>query len=291
MLHSSKNRAASDQQALREHAIKQVIEAKFVRSLRPVFSRMAKDFKTAYGQAQTIPDQTQYREPLKKIITKYNKKTAEIFSRNIRDDMKKGIDLYEVKADFVEIPEKKKDDVAEKIAVAIALFISTQTEKQTTFILETNRRQMSEAVARARAVAQGGTEIVSHAEIGRQAAQNFKSDAEGRIDTIAAQNVGMTESFSKEAEAQVLNDPESEATVDGEPVAGNLKKQWNAILDNKTRPAHVEADAQYMAEPIDIDESFEVDGEELQYPRDPSGSPENIINCRCSEQIIADTGD
>jgi hypothetical protein len=32
-----------------------------------------------------------------------------------------------------------------------------------------------------------------------------------------------------------------------------------------------------------IDAPFIVDGEALDHPSDPSGSPENTINCRCVE--------
>jgi PBSX family phage portal protein len=56
-------------------------------------------------------------------------------------------------------------------------------------------------------------------------------------------------------------------------------KRWEAFLDNKTRDAHAEADGQEVA----MDEPFNVGGEELDHPLDESGSPENIINCRCVE--------
>jgi hypothetical protein len=54
-------------------------------------------------------------------------------------------------------------------------------------------------------------------------------------------------------------------------------KTWNAIEDNVTREAHLEADGQS----VPVDSNFEVDGEELEYPGDDGGSPENTINCRC----------
>jgi HK97 family phage portal protein len=58
-----------------------------------------------------------------------------------------------------------------------------------------------------------------------------------------------------------------------------LKKVWLATEDSRTRPAHAEADGQE----VDLDEPFEVGGEKLQYPGDPSGSAENIIQCRCTQ--------
>lgn len=57
-----------------------------------------------------------------------------------------------------------------------------------------------------------------------------------------------------------------------------LKKVWLATEDNRTRPAHAEADGQEVG----MDEAFTVDGEDLQYPGDSAGSPENIIQCRCT---------
>lgn len=56
------------------------------------------------------------------------------------------------------------------------------------------------------------------------------------------------------------------------------KKEWLAALDERTREWHAEADGQVT----EIDGAFVVDGEDLDCPGDPSGSPENTINCRCT---------
>jgi hypothetical protein len=49
------------------------------------------------------------------------------------------------------------------------------------------------------------------------------------------------------------------------------------------RPAHAEAEAMYIDDPIPIDDPFEVMGEQLMFPGDDSlgASLENIINCQC----------
>lgn len=56
-----------------------------------------------------------------------------------------------------------------------------------------------------------------------------------------------------------------------------LRKEWVAVTDERTRVSHAEADGQI----VDLRDAFRVGGESLDYPSDPSGSPENIINCRC----------
>jgi hypothetical protein len=57
-----------------------------------------------------------------------------------------------------------------------------------------------------------------------------------------------------------------------------LTKVWLATDDNRTRPDHADADGQEVA----MDAQFEVGDEKLGYPGDSSGSPENVINCRCT---------
>ncbi len=52
---------------------------------------------------------------------------------------------------------------------------------------------------------------------------------------------------------------------------------WSAVGDERTREAHLEADGQE----VPLGDSFDVGGEELEYPGDPTGSAENIILCRC----------
>ena len=58
----------------------------------------------------------------------------------------------------------------------------------------------------------------------------------------------------------------------------DIKKQWLATLDGKTRHEHRELDGQIK----DLDEPFIVDGEEIQYPADPTAEPRLIYNCRCT---------
>lgn len=56
------------------------------------------------------------------------------------------------------------------------------------------------------------------------------------------------------------------------------KKEWLATRDSRTRDSHAHADGQQ----VDLNEKFDIDGEALEYPGDPNGSAENIINCRCT---------
>lgn len=59
--------------------------------------------------------------------------------------------------------------------------------------------------------------------------------------------------------------------------AGIQRKRWLTSGNPNVRPAHEAANGQTVG----IDQPFEVGGEELMYPGDSSGSPENVINCHC----------
>lgn len=56
-----------------------------------------------------------------------------------------------------------------------------------------------------------------------------------------------------------------------------MEKEWLSQRDKRVRDTHVVADGQRVG----LDDPFVVGEDELQYPRDPSGSPEEIIECRC----------
>ncbi len=64
-----------------------------------------------------------------------------------------------------------------------------------------------------------------------------------------------------------------------------MEKEWVAFIDDRTRPEkganpkwdHRKANGQRVG----MDDPFDVSGEKLMYPGDPSGSPGNIIHCRC----------
>lgn len=59
---------------------------------------------------------------------------------------------------------------------------------------------------------------------------------------------------------------------------GPVEKYWGTGLDERVRPEHAAAEGQTV--PFAL--PFVVGGEQLMYPGDQSGSPWNVIMCRCS---------
>lgn len=61
-----------------------------------------------------------------------------------------------------------------------------------------------------------------------------------------------------------------------------IKKQWMATLDQRTRETHQELDGQIR----ELDEPFEVDGMKIMTPGDPHADPSLVYNCRCTMNSV-----
>jgi len=61
-----------------------------------------------------------------------------------------------------------------------------------------------------------------------------------------------------------------------------LRKWWLTAGDERVRPSHADAGVEFGPDnPIPIEEPFIVGGAALEFPGDPGGPPEQVINCRC----------
>lgn len=61
-------------------------------------------------------------------------------------------------------------------------------------------------------------------------------------------------------------------------------KKWRSSAGTRTRKTHRKANGQV----VDLDQPFKVGNSKLMYPGDPAGNPEEIINCRCTMQLVLD---
>ncbi len=109
-------------------------------------------------------------------------------------------------------------------------------------------------------------------------AENIKTNVlnvrEARSTVIAGQNIGLAEAWSRQKEAELIDDAN---LISASGATLTIEKEWVAILDSRTRSSHALADGQV----VNVQDSYSVEGEALMYPRDPNGSAGNIINCRC----------
>jgi len=94
---------------------------------------------------------------------------------------------------------------------------------------------------------------------------------ESRARTVATTEVHRAYAFGGLAAAQRL-----------QLRLGTLFKRWDSMRDAAVRNGHRRAHHQVRA----VNQPFEVSGEHLMAPLDPSGSPSNVINCRCRAEYL-----
>jgi hypothetical protein len=87
-----------------------------------------------------------------------------------------------------------------------------------------------------------------------------------RTETIGALNAGRSDAFA--AVAEEVDEP--------------MEKMWLATEDSRTRRTHREADGQR----VPVGSRFSVGAFELAFPGDPTGPPQEVIQCRCTMLLV-----
>ncbi len=150
----------------------------------------------------------------------------------------------------------KKEDA--KFEAAALRFMRKWSDKRSEEISKTTSRRLDRILAEA--TADGWHEDQTAAAIAERIG--------GALGTARARTIARTEthSASQDAGFEVAQDS-----------GLKMLKQWVSVQDDRTREDHVEANDQV----VPLEEAFKVGDDELQYPGDPTGLPEQIINCRC----------
>lgn len=104
-------------------------------------------------------------------------------------------------------------------------------------------------------------------------------------DTVINRN---RESMQRNAEDTLYggnDNGKQQAMTTAEEKGIQMKKEWRATLDFKTREAHRELDGVQVA----IDRAFVYHGDEIRFPRDPEAPAYLRCNCRCAYRHVNPT--
>lgn len=111
--------------------------------------------------------------------------------------------------------------------------------------------------------------------------KRMADDLQKRITTMSRDSAIRT---ARTAVTGAQNAGRMDSYAAAEKMGINLKKQWLATLDNRTRHAHAMLDGQT----VDVDKPFKVDGYDIMFPGDTFAPGYLVYNCRCT--VIADVG-
>lgn len=112
-------------------------------------------------------------------------------------------------------------------------------------------------------LARGIASADSYANIAR----NIASDS--NVGFNRAMRIARTEG------TRISNESAFDASKEAANAGSDVAKQWSAALDSRTRETHAMCDGEI----VELDETF---SNGLEYPGDPAGGAEEVINCRCA---------
>lgn len=158
--------------------------------------------------------------------------------------------------------ERKEDFAALMLRYALQYIASEAVRRRITNVTETTRAQ-----------------IIRVIEIGYAEGDTIDTIADALIELIPELSYTRAEMIARTETHGAANfGAQKAAEATGLP----LSKEWNSAEDERTRESHVEASGQIVG----MSEKFDVGGALLDYPGDPSGPPEETINCRCAVSHI-----
>jgi uncharacterized protein with gpF-like domain len=254
--------------AAKDHAKKLAFESALLLALRPHFNVILNDFRSTYAETGNFPDITEHNNAISAVLNKHYDRVSDSFSDHIEQQLGEPTDRSKVRSD---------------IQVSTQLHKNLEVPKSGQFIANTNQSQMHDARDKVIVSAAVAGLFLTNKQIANRAHAELSKKYAARLPLIALDNTQNPAEQAKQAEYESLIDNEATAGgVDfGSAADGDrAQKQWVAVLDNKTRPAHADADGQIIV----VGEPFIVGGEKLMYPRDTSlgASMANVANCRCS---------
>lgn len=110
--------------------------------------------------------------------------------------------------------------------------------------------------------------------------------AERLAKELKSTNMNKMRMFARTAMTGAQNAGRQKQMEDAVARGIDIKKEWIATLDDRTRDTHQHLDGQKVA----VDESFHVmtktGQKEIRYPGDPDADPALVYNCRCTMKSV-----
>ena len=261
-------------------ARKRKLEANALPRIKAIFRNMVNDAENIYRKNGTINTQelaNNYYPEFLKEIRDIMRKTVKEFGFSLREDLqKKGLN-FGVDLEIKEITDPRVNDKLKEINTqfqeSATFFIANESETQARYITETNAKEVLTAISQEEIKFNTQKALPEWIIIARNVKINLLDKSQARSELIASQVVGLTESWTRQEEGELID--ESELEIDDNPI--EVLKTWVAILDNKTRATHAEADFQQ----VNVSDDFFIGGNRAKFPRDPNLPAEESINCRC----------
>jgi len=191
--------------------------------------------------------------------------------------------LTEIMPDDIPVTESERS----LIDIALLSFFATRAVEQAIIITATNQREIASSIDLAITISQeeaAAGRPQTRRDTAVQTGANLTRKLNARVRAISSLETQSPAESAKTTEGQVLTG-QLPSVTGGSPRDVKVNKEWVTVGDEAVRKEHILADSQER----NLNQSFDVGGEQLRWPGDSSlgASAGNIINCRCSSVIDA----
>ena len=104
----------------------------------------------------------------------------------------------------------------------------------------------------------------------------------GRLASVTDMNASAAIRNARTYTTAAENGGRQDRYEEAEKMGIKMEKEWLATMDMRTRHAHRVLDGQRRP----ISDPFEVDGEKIMYPADPTAAGYLVYNCRCTMKSV-----
>jgi HK97 family phage portal protein len=247
----------------------------YVAMTEPMEKRLAKEVMDIFKkQEKEVLKQLEALKSKSDIEKKDTLRPQDIVAINISEEWKDYI-VKHLKPFLLSFMQQAGDKVLNDLGFGISFNLQVpgiqeklmkSLEKSASEIIQTTRKDVYDQLLEGIQNGEGIPELANRMKTLFEETYKNRSETIARTETISATNYA-----GLEAAKQV----------------GITKKQWLTSADERVRPTHAAADGQIR----NIDEPFNVGNDELMFPGDKNGSPEEIINCRCTIILMPEEGD
>lgn len=253
-----------DKQRQQRHdaALQDRLSARYERALRIEIAKTIREVATAYekrGELAIPLALSEHAAGIRRTLEANYILVASHFGKRL---------LNEVKSSHG--PDVIKASLTERLGLAIADFVRRTMATKVQQINRTTEAQIRTTIRRGLDDGLGVDKIARELRKTAGPLSALRAHVIARTETHAAANFG--------------------AQAAAELTGLNMRREWVSASDSRTRTSppgkfdHADVDGQVRG----MNEPFDVSGQALMYPGDPSGSAGNIINCRCQVVFLYD---
>jgi uncharacterized protein with gpF-like domain len=230
------------------------IEKRYQGRIRSAIRNWSMQALEQWEQTGVVPNANAHETDIREIVQDIAETSIRVFGRRILDQQKSGAMVIERK-DFATTLARMSQRYAMLEAV----------RRRITDISDTTRGQIIRGIERGLAEGLGVDATAAFVRDLVPGLSRYRSALIARTETHGAANYG--------------------ADAAARDTGLQLRKEWVAASDERTRDDHAAADGQIVG----MDEPFQIGSDLLMFPGDPSADVSQVANCRCSvAHIVVD---